>query len=97
MTKGWIKWTHWLSGGGSEYGEMPRSDMQKQLQIFEQEAKETLEKTKADHVLYAIKYLDDDGIPEKIHFYMLPMTEREFTEKVSNMRKVQVYALHAMK
>lgn len=90
-----IKWSYWGPLGLFERGEMPRKDMQKNLQWFELCAREMLEETGADHVVYGRKLFGIDGELKEIRFYMEPMGEEEF-DRVSRIQNHQVYAIHKL-
>lgn len=90
----WVRWSHWTDAGMVEFGQGPLNKLTESIQQFELEAKKVLEETGADHVVYAVKYLDDNGELEEIRFYMIPMTEEEFEKEVANKPGIQVYALH---
>ena len=93
----WVKWSHWTDAGMAEFGQGPLNKVVESIQQFGQEAKKVLKETGADHVVYAIKYLDDNGELDEVCFYMHPMTEEEFEKEVANKPGVQVCALHAMR
>lgn len=90
----WVKWSHINQDGfvGKDY--MLKSDVPDKIREFEKSAKQILEDTDADHVLYAIKYFDENSNLEEIKFYELPMTNEEFEDRVARQVRVQVYALH---
>lgn len=91
----WIKWSLWNEDGSYDCGEMPLKNVQKTLQEFESKAKAALERTKADHVVYGVKELDDNSEVVAVRFYCHPMTEEEFEKRVADIPHQQVYALHA--
>lgn len=90
----YVKWSHVNQDGFVGKDWMLRSEVQNKIQEFEQAAKKILEDTGADHVLYAIKYFDDNCTLEEVKFYELPMTDEEFEDRVARQVRVQVYALH---
>lgn len=90
----WVRWSQWDAGGMVAVGQMPVKDIQKNLQDFEKKAKEILDKSGADHVVYGLKEYNDDGTLDEVRFYLQPMDEQEF-DRVAGMRGVRVYALHA--
>lgn len=90
----WIKWQSWYENGLVEHGEMPLKEVNKSLLLYAKTASGMLERTGADHILYAIKYYNKKtGELELIRFYMKPMSDEAF-ERVAMMRNVVVYALH---
>lgn len=91
----WVKWTKWRVDGMAEHGQMPKADVDMNLRRFEAAASKFLKETDADHVLYGLKYFNESGELEEVNFYLIPMTEEEFEEKVARLTGVQVYALHA--
>ncbi len=90
----WIRWTQWTSSGMVNFGQMHRSDIQKQIARFEKKAAEVLKETGADHVLYGVKRYDENGKLEEVRFYMEPMDEDRFEKDVANKKGVLVYAVH---
>ena len=93
----WVRWSYWPKVGPVEAGRMPRKKMQENLQKFEVEARKLLGETGADHVLYGRKLYDDNGELEELRFYLLPMSDEEFEERVVPLKNQQVYAIHKMK
>ncbi len=92
-----VRWSCWPEVGPVEHGEMPRKDMKKTLQKFEVEARKVLTETGADHVVYGRKLYNEGGELEEIRFYLSPMTDAEFEERVVHLKNQQVYAVHKMK
>ena len=75
----------------------PSGVIQSELQRFEARAKELMEETGADHVLYGRKFYNEAGELEELRFYLLPMSDETFEERVVPLKNQQVYALHKMK
>lgn len=92
----WVKWSQWTGEGMVNFGQMPVRDIAKYLQAFEVDAKEVLQKTGADHVLYGVKQYEDGTLTE-VRFYMIPMDDEQFEKDVANKRGVVVFALHKRK
>lgn len=92
----WVKWSQWTGEGMVNFGQMPVRDIAKYLQAFEVDAKEVLQKTGADHVLYGVKQYEDMTLTE-VRFYMIPMDDEQFEKDVANKRGVVVFALHKRK
>ena len=92
-----VRWSQWGDRGMICRGIMPKREMQSELQRFEARAKELLEETGADHVLYGRKFYNEAGELEELRFYLLPMSEETFEKEVAPLRNQQVYALHKMK
>lgn len=92
----WVKWSQWTGEGMVNFGQMPVRDIAKYLQAFEVDAKEVLQKTGADHVLYGVKQYEDGTLTE-VRFYMIPMNDEQFEKDVANKRGVVVFALHKRK
>ena len=92
----WVKWSQWTGEGMVNFGQMPVRDIAKYLQAFEVDAKEVLQKTGADHVLYGVKQYEDGTLTE-VRFYMIPMDDEHFEKDVANKRGVVVFALHKRK
>ena len=94
-TPGWVVWKHWTASGLESFGQMPLRDVTKELQKFETEALRLLKQTGADHVLYGVKVYDGDGDLEEVRFYLEPMSEQEFEERVAkNAMNWTVFAVH---
>lgn len=93
----WVRWTQWSSGGMVGAGRMTLKQVQENLQRFERKAREILSETGADHVLYGVKYYGNDGMLEKVGFYLEPMDDERFDRDVGNISNVTVYAAHKMK
>lgn len=92
---GWVKWKQWTANGLVAFGQMPNRDVGRELQKFEAEAANILKKTGADHVLYGVKAYDGDGDLEEVRFYLEPMSEQEFEDRVvKNSAGLTVYAVH---
>lgn len=92
-----VRWSYWPKVGPVEHGKMPRKKMQENLQRFEVEARKLLAETGADHVLYGRKLYDESGELDELRFYLMPMTDEEFEERVVPLKNQQVYAVHKMK
>lgn len=92
----WVKWSQWTGEGMVNFGQMPVRDIAKYLQAFEMDAKEVLEKTGADHVLYGVKQYEGRTLTE-VRFYMIPMNDEQFEKDVASKRGVVVFALHKRK
>ena len=91
----WVKWMQWTSAGLVDFGQMPLRNVGKELQKFELEARKLLKETGADHVLYGVKEYDKDGDLETVRFYLEPMSEQEFEDRVvKNSQGLTVYAVH---
>ena len=90
----WVRWSYWSKVGPVEARRMPRKEMQENLQRFEAKARKLLAETGADHVLYGRKLYSESGELEELRFYLMPMTDDEFEERVALLKNQQVYALH---
>ena len=92
---GWVRWRHWTENGLVAFGQMPLRDVGRELQKFEAEANKILKETGADHVLYGGKEYDSDGNLDTVRFYLEPMSEQEFEDRVvKNSAGMTVYAVH---
>ena len=92
---GWVEWQQWTASGLVGFGQMPLRDVQHELQKFEAEALKILKETGADHVLYGVKEYDSDGDLDMVRFYLEPMSEQEFEDRVvKNSAGMTVYAVH---
>jgi hypothetical protein len=77
------------------FGQMPLRDVGRELQKFEAEAIKILKETGVDHVLYGVKEYDGDGDLDTVRFYLEPMSEQEFEDRVvKNSAGMTVYAVH---
>lgn len=92
----WVRWSQWTGEGMVNFGQMPVREIAKYLQAFEMDAKEVLEKTGADHVLYGVKQYEDGTLTE-VRFYMIPMDDEQFERDVASKRGMVVFALHKRK
>lgn len=92
----WVRWSQWTGEGMVNFGQMPVRDIAKYLQAFEMDAKEVLEKTGADHVLYGVKQYENGTLTE-VRFYMIPMDDEQFERDVASKRGMVVFALHKRK
>lgn len=84
----------WNSFGMVWQARMSLMEIGGKIQEYRAFAAKVLKDTGADHVLYAVEYFGDDGDLREAHFYMYPMSEELFEERVAHLRNVQVYALH---
>lgn len=91
---GWVKWSQYTDQGLVNFGQMPIRDVPKTLREFSQGAKELLDKTGADHVVYGLKVYDENGELEAVKFYQLPMDDATFDKDVATLKNCTVYALH---
>lgn len=48
-------------------------------------------------MVYGRKLYTEDGELEEIRFYLMPMTDEEFEDRVAPLKNQQVYAVHKMK
>ena len=92
----WVRWSQWTGEGMVNFGQMPVRDIAKYLQAYEMDAKEVIEKTGADHVLYGVKQYEGRTLTE-VRFYMIPMNDEQFEKDVASKRGVVVFALHKRK
>ena len=92
----WVRWSQWTGEGMVNFGQMPVRDIAKYLQAFEMDAKEVLEKTGADHVLYGVKQYENGTLTE-VRFYVIPMDDEQFERDVASKRGMVVFALHKRK
>lgn len=91
---GWVRWSQWESGGMTNFGQMRVKDVDGHLRKFAKEAREVLQKTGADHVVYGLKRYDEDGDLEHVKFYMVPMNDEDFQKDVATLKGCTIYALH---
>jgi len=93
----WVHWEVWDELGIAECGQMPQKNVLPWIQKFELRAKEVLDSTGADHVVYAAKHYDKEGELAEVRFYMIPMTDAQFEERAVGTEDAVVYALHRRK
>lgn len=90
----WVKWMQWGQTGMVGHGVMTLADAEKELSKFERKAKELLDQTGADHVVYGVKKYDANGELADVRFYLEPMDDARFEVDVATMKNARVYALH---
>ena len=78
-------------------GRYPSLSFRKTLLSFENSAAETLRRTGADHVLYAVKIYNTEDELTAVQFYMNPMSDVEFEKVAGKGRGTMIYALHSRK
>lgn len=93
----WVKWYQYADQGMVNCGQMPLLDAHKNLREFSKYARELLEKTGADHVVYGMKVYGEKDRLEAVKFYMKPMSDEEFQKDVANLKNCVIYAAHALK
>ena len=67
------------------------------LREFEMTAKATLDASDESirHIVYAVRYMPNESRKEvEYRFYMQPMTDEVFEQRVMGLKDVRVYALH---
>ena len=73
------------------------SEIQSGLKQFAMEAKKLLDSSPEEikHVIYAVRYLPDKYTKEtEYQFYLAPMTDEVFEERVQGIQNARIYALH---
>lgn len=95
MENGWIRWSQWSDAGMVNFGQMPWRDADKYLKDFEVKAREILDESGADRVVYGVKRYDEHGVLEEVRFYLQPMDDERFEKDTANIS--DVYAVHARK
>ena len=94
------KKTEYECSAWNQYGMVWRAKMSlmeigSKIQEYRAFAAKVLKETGADHVLYAVEFYEEDDLDiREVHFYMFPMSEELFEERVSHLRRVRVYTLH---
>lgn len=91
-----IRWSMKDPAGCVQRGQMPLSQLPGILRDFENSAAETLRRTGADHVLYAVKIYNTEDELTAVQFYMNPMSDEEFSKVAGKGRGTMIYALHAL-
>lgn len=89
-----VTWTMRDTTGCIQRGEMPVSQIQKELLWFDRQAVKKMKETGADHVLYGTKIYDNNDRLVTVQFCMQPMTDEEFYRLTGKARNVMIYALH---
>lgn len=89
-----VNWMQWERGEVVGHGVMAMCDAEKKVLYLGREAKELLDKTGVDHVLYSVKKYDADGWLTDVWFYMEPMDDARFEAFVSTIKNDRVYARH---
>lgn len=92
-----IRWSMKDLAGCVQRGQMPLSQLPGILRDFENSAAETLRRTGADHVLYAVKIYNTEDELTAVQFYMNPMSDEEFSKVAGKGRGAMIYALHSRK
>lgn len=92
-----IRWSMKDLAGCVQRGQMPLSQLPGILRDFENSAAETLRRTGADHVLYAVKIYNTEDELTAVQFYMNPMSDEEFSKVAGKGRGTMIYALHSRK
>ncbi|WP_308783250.1 hypothetical protein [Blautia caecimuris] len=90
-----INWSMKDTNGCVQRGQIPLSQLPKILLSFENSAAETLRRTGADHVLYAVKIYNTEDELTAVQFYMNQMSDEEFSKVAGKGRGTMVYALHS--
>ena len=73
-------------------GKLSREELDRLIENYGQKAKDKMEETKADHVLYAIK--KTGSFSKLVTLYCQPLTEEEFIKYFSKQGKRMIYAVH---
>ena len=90
-----VRWQFRTRYGLSDSGRMPKRNVQRELLRCEVEAAKVLRDTEADHVLYGVKKYTQNGLLSCVTFYLWPMTDEEFENRVvQNSAGLVVYAVH---
>ena len=92
-----MNWSMKDTNGCVQRGQMFLSQLPKILLSFENSAAETLRRTGADHVLYAVKIYNTADELTAVQFYMNPMSDEEFSKVAGKGRGTMIYALHSRK
>ena len=84
-------------GGYITRGYCGMDEITSTLRRFEEMAKATLDSSDESirHVIYAVRYMPNEYRKEvEYRFYMQPMTDEVFEQRVVGLKDVRVYALH---
>lgn len=88
-----IRWSMKDLAGCVQRGQMPLSQLPGILLDFENSAAETLRRTGADHVLYAVKIYNTEDELTAVQFYMNPMSDEEFSKVAGKGRGTMIYGI----
>lgn len=86
--------TDWTRASVIDMGKMHIKNINEKLREYEKVAHKMLEETGADHVIYGVKYYDDNDRVEKVHLHMTPMDENTFCLRTEKLENALVYAVH---
>lgn len=80
----------------TSFGTIKLDQIPKQIQKYEIQARKVLEKTGADHVIYASKVYDKNDQLETLNIYAetIPLNDSEFAKRVAGAKNYLIYALH---
>ena len=95
MSNNWIRWTQ--SDGldrGLLTGQMPEENIEATLLEFRKEALEHLNKTDAEHVVYATKEYGEDGKLNQIRFYTRLIRTDEELKNLTDLIDGEIYVVH---
>lgn len=84
-------------GGYITRGYCDMDEITSTLRRFEEMAKATLLASDEEirHVVYAVRYMPDEYRKEvEYRFYMQPMTDEVFEQRVVGLQNARIYALH---
>ena len=95
MSNNWIRWTQ--SDGlerGILTGQMPEQNVEDTLAEFRKEAIEYLNKTNAEHVIYATRECGEDGTLNQMRFYTRLARTDEELKNLTDLIDGEIYAVH---
>lgn len=84
-------WSGYPGGRPLLYDKDTRENVDKLIYEYGQKAKDLMEETSADHVLYAIEHI---GLMKRVCFYTQPMTDEQFHTHFAYQGKRMIYAVH---
>lgn len=85
------------TGGYITRGYCSQDEINSALRNFEKTAKATLDASDESirHVVYAVRYMPNECREEvEYRFYMQPMTDDVFEQRVVGLKDARIYALH---
>lgn len=88
----WVRYDR--TGRISASGRMSRKDILPALQMNELAARDLMERTNAEHVLYGLKIYNQYDELEAVQFYEWALDEERFQKCATKCRNGIVYALH---
>lgn len=89
----------WNTNGDGlvSYEQLSVDEINSRLKELNSKAADYLKISNSDHLIYGIKFYDNENELATVHFYMCPMLDEEFNRYISPLTNVMVYAIHRQK